>query len=1011
ESDEARFGPLQLHDISSRISLSRSRVELEQFVAESDVGKLLVSGEVLLQQPDFPISFEGELALNSGKPQGALRASNLKVSVRGTRKEPKTTMIVTDSLNETILSGRIHHKSGKWQFVTDGVDQVPRVDFAFVPEGISAEVIHAQQLWLALTYPTALHEYLPFLDVHADFEGGSLSGRFNLAATVDSTAELPTALSQIRKAALRGSYVRPEQAPLVLLGGWEIAADKNLAGTFDLAVESDRIDVREMRLADFATMAGVVWPKDSEIDLDLEIHGIPLEQLPIHIPILEKARIHGTIAGYVHVGGALDMPTWTADLSLVDGEALGVSDYWSTVELEGFGSRCDVRQFIFGRDIGRVFSATGHLDWETDSVELTASSGERVADEILQTLTSHGGWLDGLLNTRAVISGRLSDPTVNAMLSVYQGHILQDISFDTLTAQVNWDFDRDGQRRIRIPIARMERTGRYSLQGYLETNPFPGGQFAGEITGEGEFLCILEELAGGFRSHKGDGTLRARIGGTWDNPQFLGAELSLTDGKFTFTDITPNSVETSLKMRLSPGGVLEYGQLNFHSGSHQLTIRSLTDSVSTMAANLMPIHIKNPAVNLGVIEISTFENGMPLRFPGFMAPDWVGNFTFGSPVTPAVTLSWEENHLVIQGDAAFHNATVTFPFLQGSGRPSRFARWLLNLLTEARWNLRVVPEEGNHYYAKFTGLKDSDLFADWQDSQLWRNFADLIDRLDVDAEINSSQQGVLLEGRISEESFHGIGRLTSLRGTVDYLDQTFHIEEVVAEFDASDPRPIMSGRAETTGQDTLGRQIPVYLTLYVIDRETGIRAREGRLDELTVVLETDYESSPEQVLALLGYSVNDMSGQAWRVGGAIMERALRARVLRPFERRIERWTGLDVLSVAPTLQSRYRSRRGSTTPADTLEQSFGFRYFTGSQLTVGKYLTRDLFFSYTGELAEAEEVGLEGKRLGLVHFWTMEFRMRPISRDLVMDFSFEYDDLERKQDESVSLKYVFALEP
>jgi hypothetical protein len=287
-----------------------------------------------------------------------------------------------------------------------------------------------------------------------------------------------------------------------------------------------------------------------------------------------------------------------------------------------------------------------------------------------------------------------------------------------------------------------------------------------------------------------------------------------------------------------------------------------------------------------------------------------------------------------------------------------------------------------------------------------------VDRLNVDAEINPSRRGVLLEGRLSEEDFHGIGRLTSLRGTVDYLDQTFRIEEVVAEFDASDPRPIMRGRAETVGQDTLGNQVPVYLTLYVIDRETGIRAREGRLDELSVVLEADYETSPEQVLGLLGYSIDDMSGQALSVGGAIMERIFRDRLLRPVERRLERWTGLDVLSVEPTLKSRYASRRGvRATTADTLEQSFGFRYFTGSQLTVGKYLTRDVFFSYTGELAEAEEVGLEGKRLGLVHFWTMEFRMRPISRDLVMDFSIEYDDLERKQDESVSLKYVFALDP
>jgi hypothetical protein len=41
----------------------------------------------------------------------------------------------------------------------------------------------------------------------------------------------------------------------------------------------------------------------------------------------------------------------------------------------------------------------------------------------------------------------------------------------------------------------------------------------------------------------------------------------------------------------------------------------------------------------------------------------------------------------------------------------------------------------------------------------------------------------------------------------------------------------------------------------------------------------------------------------------------------------------------------------------------------------------------------------------------MEYRMRPISPDLVVDISVEYDNLERRKDESVSLRYSFAVEP
>jgi hypothetical protein len=377
-----------------------------------------------------------------------------------------------------------------------------------------------------------------------------------------------------------------------------------------------------------------------------------------------------------------------------------------------------------------------------------------------------------------------------------------------------------------------------------------------------------------------------------------------------------------------------------------------------------------------------------------------------------VTVSQEDGHAFIQGDVAFHNAMVTYPFIEGSGRTTKFTRWLLKQLKQARWDLRVIPEEGNHYYAEFTGLKNSELFASWKESSVWRNFADLVDRLEVDAEIDPSKQGLLLAGTLQEKNFHGEGQLQSMRGSVDYLNQTFRIDEILAEFDASDPRPVMSGRAETTGQDTLGRQVPVYLTLYVIDRETNTKAKQGRLDELSVVLESEDESNPEQVLTLLGYSVNDLEGQAWRVGGGIVERAVRSRLLRPVERHLERWTGLDVFSFVPTLQSQYNVRRGlGGTRTDTLSQSFGVRYFTGSQLTAGKYLMRDLFFSYTGELIEGEVIGLEGKRLGFVHSWTMEYRMRPISPDLVVDISVEYDNLERRKDESVSLRYSFAVEP
>jgi hypothetical protein len=68
-----------------------------------------------------------------------------------------------------------------------------------------------------------------------------------------------------------------------------------------------------------------------------------------------------------------------------------------------------------------------------------------------------------------------------------------------------------------------------------------------------------------------------------------------------------------------------------------------------------------------------------------------------------------------------------------------------------------------------------------------------------------------------------------------------------------------------------------------------------------------------------------------------------------------------------------------------------------------------VFFTYTGELSEGS-LQLRD-RLGFVHSWNLEYRMNPVSRDLVLDLAVEYDEIERRRDESVSVKYFFALEP
>ena len=339
-------------------------------------------------------------------------------------------------------------------------------------------------------------------------------------------------------------------------------------------------------------------------------------------------------------------------------------------------------------------------------------------------------------------------------------------------------------------------------------------------------------------------------------------------------------------------------------------------------------------------------------------------------------------------------------------------RWLVDRLTEAHWSLDVHVSRGNHYDVDITGLKNSNLFSDLRDSPIFSTLADYLDHLNIDAVVDPTDTPLQVRESVADATFYVNGRLTSSNGRVEYLDQQFRIDYAYCDFDETDIMPVLEGRASTEGVDSLGQRVPVYLTMYVIDRETQIRQRRGRLDDLTFVLEDGSGRPPEEVLALLGYDFADVGGKAQQLVATSVVRAIGRQWLDPIERRIERWTPLDEFTITPaggrssSLARQQRERAAS----DTLQSSSVVRFFTGSQLTVGKYLTSDMFVTYTGELSESETAPESG-RLSLVHLWNLEYRIKPLSPDLVLDFAVEYDEFERKRDESVSLKYSFALEP
>lgn len=847
-------------------------------------------------------------------------------------------------------------------------------------------------------------------DLEIRFTGHSGAGQMAVAAKLDTTA--PDFWSRtMRNFRFSGTYLRHAPGAVDLHGTWsgQSARGTPFEGRADVAIADRVIAVEHFYIDAVGAITGRVDLGRGVIDVNADISELPIPELPLHPALIRNTGINGSISGYITVRDSLHRPHWVSSLSMIHGTVFGLPGYWMNLDVTGNGPEATVKRFDLGRGPRKILEAAGLVDVRLKQIAITAEIGAARAEEFVFALTGQQRYLSGEMDGRGAISGDLTHPDIEVELTVRDGELFDKIRFDHFSAALRSNVGRDGVRIVQAPRFAFGKLNTYAFNGTAAFAAVSGGALQASVTGTGDFLDLIDQVDRTFVSRGSSGALRVEVGGTIDRPELHDGELSVTNGRFSYIDATPDLVNAEVFLRWSPG-ILDTARIGFTTDGQWLQIRSLP-VCKTPASALQPLIVPLPRICLGVLEIATGEAGIPLHLPGLMQADWTGMLACGAPGGRALTISgYEHNRLLFSGDLAIRNARVTYPFPGGGGGPNRpVAQWLLDRLYEGLWNLDVSVGPGNHYDVEVTGLKDSEMFTRLRTSPFFESLADYVDHLTIDAIIDPTDMPLRIRGVIEDNSFRLAGRLTSGRGRVEYLDQTFRVDNVVADFDETDVMPILEGRAVTMGIDSVGRQVPVYLTMYQIDRETGVRSRRGRFDRVHFILEGDAGQTPEQALAYLGYDANVLPQKAQRVAAATVVRMLGRQWLDPLERRLERWTWLDEVALKPG-GGRTASllRQQEYAVRDTLLQTSTIRFLSGSHVTVGKYISRDLFVTYTGELAEGQFA--VGNRLGLVHLWNLEYRIKPLSTDLVLDFAVEYDEIQRRRDEAVLLKYSFPLE-
>ncbi len=771
-----------------------------------------------------------------------------------------------------------------------------------------------------------------------------------------------------------------------------------LTGEYRLEWVDDLLLIRSLTLEDYLKSTGRITLKPLEFqNIEISVNRLNLADLTPNVPFFRKRSMGGIINAEFRGEGTDTTFQWNGNLQWFDGVVAGLHDLWGNLSLSGIGSNIQIQEFQLGHGIELFAYAEGTVDIPNDSVALSAFARTNTMELFESAFWGEPTYkITGNTDMDVSVSGSPNHPVVDTRLGMYQGKIFgfpyesievfaQDLlqaypegilTVDSLIAHISPDFHIIGNGTIPV------RTD---------------GEFDCDIQGSGDFVAIFGAITPFFRVATGSGKIVMHLGGNLKQPRIDQGEIGIREGRMVMNGLFRKVEDINIDLKIQPDGYVAVDRWEYTTNDTYMRWRNYPE-LRIESGLLEPIYSQSLDLNLGIWVLDEVSGPMRLNLPGFMKPAWDGNLDLSGRVEGEKFLvAGPGDSLLIRGNVTLSNATMTFPFIKASNPPSPFVRAVLKTLKNAHWDLNIDVDPGVQYSREI---------AQTQDTPIIGVISGWFNRITTDLTIDPETSSLLFQQ--PDSTFIIEGKMESTRGNVEFLDMDFEVEKIALEFDRFDPRPWVAGRAYTYTEDSLGFTYNVYLTFYTVDSLTGERLLRGRWGDFTLVLEDDQGRSQEEILEMMGYSLANLPGKVTDLGWTKVGEYVDSRLAKPVENVIKNFTGIDRVDINPrVIQNVLRSEIAST-GQDTLNVNPGVRYLLGSRISVGKFLTRDIYLGYTGELAEHVE-GISGGRMGLIHQWNLEYRMKPLSPYLVLDLTYEYDNLDRLSDQGILLRYSFRL--
>jgi hypothetical protein len=624
------------------------------------------------------------------------------------------------------------------------------------------------------------------------------------------------------------------------------------------------------------------------------------------------------------------------------------------------------------------------IDWNTRNRSLKAAfRGDQIESNfIASTIFKDARLVQGAMNYQLTLEGDVDHPQIQGTASMQNG-ILKERNFTDLHVEFEDSIPPEvslfqiGKHffHIRKLTYHDKRDYLVELSGVMPADPASPMNL--KLEAEGNILAELPSLISYFHNPVCLGEVLLSFSGTRENPKIEEGKINIYNGSLEFESVIPPLKELKADIELNKGEqFLRIRNLEGKINNRYVRIFNL-DSVRVGNDYLEPWKFEDLGINLGILVLETDKRGIPLSIPGLMNPGDIGYFaTEGKEDGEQFYFSGPLEKPEVRGKVILHESRVTFPFLEtGEGTSAKEENKVVDFLMNINWNLTTIAGTGNRYFVDIPAF---------------------IGQAYLDLNIDNVSEGLDFTGRLSDESFRVSGSIESTRGRVEYLDMNFRVERFGAIFNTFELFPEVYGKAYTTFRDSTDFPRDIYLVLYAIDPETKQEVSRGRWEDFRFKLvssDPTIGETQENVLSYLGYSVDNISSKASDIGMTLTDNLLIRPLVRPLERRMERGLGLDYvrLSLQITsnifyygLQPRWKflpeanygrlNYNTSLDPALLLLQS--------SEITLGKYLLKDIYFSYSGQLVSV----YDEPKFGLNHRFGVEYRLL---QNLLLEF--EYD--------------------